>query len=118
TGCCLFMPHRGPYSDPICRSARGRKLTLTHRISAANLVARLSPSSSHVVRDGAVANQGIASNIDLRAEFDYSVRRDAKELGRPGRHPSQSDIEPLAPAGHPGTRGRFDVGPPDKERNL
>src|ERR1700719_4771234 len=60
----------------------------------------------------------VTSYLDLGAELDDTVRRDAEKLGRPRRNAYQSGIEALAPPRHPGTRTRFDVSATDEEREL
>ena len=67
---------------------------------------------------GAQTERDDASDLDLGAELDDTVRRDAEKLGRPRRNAYQSGIEALAPPRHPGTRTRFDVSATDKEREL
>src|SRR6202030_2468643 len=60
----------------------------------------------------------VTSYLDLGAELDDTVRRDAEKLGRPRRNAYQSGIEAFAPPRHPGTRTRFDVSATDEEREL
>src|ERR1700730_433441 len=60
----------------------------------------------------------VTSYLDLGAELDDTVRRDAEKLGRPRRNAYQSGVEALAPPRHPGTRTRFDVSATDEEREL
>ena len=58
------------------------------------------------------------SYLDLGAELDDAVRRDAEKLGRPRRDACEAGIEALAPSCHPGPRARLDARTPDKKRKL
>ena len=61
---------------------------------------------------------GQPSYLDLSAELDDAVRRDAEELGRPCRNAYEAGIDALAPPCHPGPQARCDIGAPDEERQL
>jgi hypothetical protein len=61
-------------------------------------------SQTNFVRRRVAASAVVTSNLDLSAELNYAVRRDAEELGRPGRNACQGGIEALAPPCHSGTR--------------
>jgi len=71
--------------------------------------------------DGSTHFRHLASerlDFDFGTKLDDLIGGDPEELGRMRRNAGQSRIETLAPSRHSRARGRFDVGPSDKEGHL
>jgi hypothetical protein len=83
-----FEPSATPPADLDCRgSSRKTPLTIAAKRPSRQTMDRCCQTPSY---------------LDLGAEFDDPVRRDAKKLGGPRRNAYKAGIEALAPPCHPG----------------